>query len=59
MRAALLAIVLAASAACATRGIRPPPTGVCYDGLPMQVLIDARCPGGICGFSCLPDRWKG
>lgn len=30
----------------------------CADGLPPEVLIDERCPpDGICGYSCLPDRW--
>jgi hypothetical protein len=30
----------------------------CADGLPVQILTDARCPpDSICGYSCLPDRW--
>jgi hypothetical protein len=57
IRAALLALVLLTSAACAARGIHPPLTGLCFDGQPMQVLVDPQCPGGVCGFSCLPNRW--
>lgn len=29
----------------------------CGDGAPVRVLTDARCPDGICGISCAPDRW--
>ena len=29
----------------------------CRDGLPPRVLVDPQCRGGICGISCLPDRW--
>jgi hypothetical protein len=29
----------------------------CGDGAPVRVLTDVRCPGGICGISCAPDRW--
>jgi hypothetical protein len=30
----------------------------CADGLPVEILIDERCPpDGICGYSCLPERW--
>jgi predicted metal-binding protein len=29
----------------------------CGDGAPVRVLTDPRCPNGICGISCAPDRW--
>ncbi len=29
----------------------------CGDGAPVRVLTDPRCPDGICGISCAPDRW--
>jgi hypothetical protein len=29
----------------------------CGDGAPVRVLTDPRCPDGICGLSCAPDRW--
>jgi hypothetical protein len=29
----------------------------CGDGAPVRVLTDPRCPQGICGISCAPDRW--
>jgi hypothetical protein len=32
----------------------------CSDGLPVRVLIDQSCPpDGVCGYSCLPNRWSG
>jgi hypothetical protein len=31
----------------------------CIDGLPPKALIDVTClPDGICGYSCVPNRWK-
>jgi len=29
----------------------------CPDGDPIRLLIERHCPGGVCGYSCLPDRW--
>ena len=29
----------------------------CPDGDAVRLLVDAKCPGGVCGFSCLPGRW--
>jgi hypothetical protein len=29
----------------------------CPDGEAIRLLIDRRCPGGVCGYSCLPGRW--
>jgi hypothetical protein len=29
----------------------------CGDGAPVRLLTDPRCPDGICGISCAPDRW--
>jgi hypothetical protein len=36
-----------------------PKGGLCEDGLPMRVLTASTCAAGICGYSCLPDRWHG
>jgi len=30
----------------------------CADGLPVKLLQDPRCPSGVCGWSCAPDRWR-
>jgi hypothetical protein len=31
----------------------------CVDGLPPRALVHVTClPDGICGYSCVPDRWK-
>lgn len=29
----------------------------CFDREPVRILTDRRCPGGVCGYSCLPGRW--
>jgi hypothetical protein len=53
----VVVLLLLTSTACAPRWHlhRVPP---CVDGLPAQILTDPRCaPDGICGYSCLPDRW--
>ena len=34
-----------------------PPRLVCYDGIPARLFLDARCPSGVCGYTCQPDRW--
>jgi len=34
-----------------------PRFAVCPDGEAIRLLIDRRCPGGVCGYSCLPGRW--
>jgi hypothetical protein len=31
---------------------------ICTDGLPVRLLLDARCVDGICGYTCAPDRWR-
>jgi hypothetical protein len=31
---------------------------LCTDGLPVRLLIDPRCPDGICGYTCAPNRWE-
>jgi hypothetical protein len=28
---------------------------ICFDGAPVRVLVHPAC--GVCGWSCLPDRW--
>jgi len=35
-----------------------PVNGVCADGLPVQFVLDAACPDGLCGWSCRPGRWR-
>ena len=31
----------------------------CADGLPVELLLDPACPpDGVCGYSCLPNRWE-
>lgn len=25
---------------------------------PVFLLLDRHCPGGVCGYSCLPNRWE-
>jgi hypothetical protein len=29
----------------------------CSDGLPVRLLQNPRCPDGLCGYTCAPDRW--
>ena len=55
----LVLVLLALSAASCTRyHLRVIPG--CADGLPPEIFTDPRCPpDGFCGYSCLPDRWKG
>ena len=36
-----------------------PREGLCQDGLPVRILGGPTCANGICGYSCLPDRWHG
>lgn len=56
MKLALVLCLLLGSCARIPR-VRIPPT--CADGLPPQVLTDVACPpDSICGYSCLPGRWK-
>jgi hypothetical protein len=53
-----VAVLVGLSLSCRTLGHlhRFP---ACADGLPVQVLIDAACPpDGVCGYSCLPGRWR-
>jgi hypothetical protein len=35
-----------------------PRFAVCPDNAPIRLLIDEHCPGGVCGYSCAPDRWR-
>ena len=57
-RVVLLALTACTAANCAMRG-RLHLVPQCADGLPVQILTDPRCPpDGICGYSCLPDRWR-
>ena len=47
---------------CATfrgRALRCTSVPRCVDGLPPKALVHVTClPDGICGYSCVPDRWK-
>jgi hypothetical protein len=54
----LVLFVILATSGCVTRfHLRAFPR--CADQLPVKVLVDPSCPpDGICGYSCLPDRWK-
>jgi len=36
-------------------GTKAAPT-ICFDGAPVRVLVHPAC--GVCGWSCLPDRWR-
>lgn len=31
---------------------------VCVDGDPPRPLVHPSCPRGLCGYSCLPGRWR-
>jgi hypothetical protein len=35
-----------------------PRFSTCPDGEPVRLLLHRRCPGGVCGYSCLPGRWE-
>jgi hypothetical protein len=35
-----------------------PRFALCPDNQPVRLLIAQACPGGVCGYSCLPDRWQ-
>lgn len=35
-----------------------PPSNICHDGWPVRILQDPACANGVCGYSCLPDRWR-
>jgi hypothetical protein len=58
---ALVVMLACAQSSCALTAplrahfVRLPAT--CPDRLPPQVLT-GLCPHGVCGFSCLPDRWQ-
>jgi len=59
-RLALLGLACAASSCVAATFHLKPMAPRCFDGLPPEILTDPRCPpDGICGYSCLPDRWDG
>jgi hypothetical protein len=67
MRRALLLLVgvLAATSCSSARlareigihALHPPSSLVCKDGRPVRVIVAEACDGGICGWSCAPDRW--
>lgn len=57
MKQFVLLLVIVISGCNAAKRIHVFPK--CPDGLPVKVLTDPRCPpDGICGYSCLPDRWE-
>jgi hypothetical protein len=51
----LCAILVATFVSC---GCALPLRRTCADGWPIKVLIDQACTGGICGYTCAPDRWR-
>lgn len=54
----VLVLVLSTSG-CVTRRWHLHAFPRCSDKLPVKVLLHPACPpDGICGYSCLPDRWK-
>lgn len=59
-RLIVLACVLLVSSSCAVsiRRLVIMPRR-CADGLPPLILVDVAClPDGICGYSCVPGRWR-
>jgi len=53
----LLALLLTSGCAPKPKVIFSP-IARCADGAPPLILTDPKCPpNGICGYSCLPDRW--
>jgi len=56
----LVIVVAVASSSCARVMTRYPLPlqRLCVDNQPIKILQDARCPLGICGYSCEPDRWR-
>ena len=58
MRVVALLVLLALAPGCGPRRWHLRLIPQCADGLPVEILTDPRCPpDGICGYSCLPDRW--
>jgi len=45
-------------AGCALARSPLPWRRTCPDGWPIRILQDPRCPEGICGYTCAPDRWR-
>jgi len=41
----------------AIRALHPPQDMICADRQPVKLLTAESCRLGICGWSCLPDRW--
>jgi hypothetical protein len=66
MRIAALVLAVLASG-CGTLGLErkigiramhPPTSLVCKDGRPVLIITAEACEGGICGWSCAPERWR-
>lgn len=57
MRWVLLAAAFLASGSCLLTRTELPLRRICFDGLPLKILQDAKCPDGICGYTCAPNRW--
>jgi len=55
--AILLAAALTMSCARVLTRNPLPLKRLCFDNQPIKILQDARCPLGICGYTCEPDRW--
>lgn len=55
----LLVLLLVLAPSCARRAFTVRAFPKCADGLPIKVLTDPSCPpDGVCGYSCMPNRWK-
>jgi hypothetical protein len=56
---ALLGLVLVLQVGCATVhiGRQTVVPRLCADGLPPKLFLHAQCDGGVCGYTCQPDRW--
>lgn len=55
---AVVVLLLVASACCPLTAATRRGRGQCGDGLPVRYLLDPHCNGGVCGWTCAPDRWR-
>jgi hypothetical protein len=61
LTAGLVVLGLALPGCVVRRTIELSPTSAapryCADGRPVKILQHPDCTGGICGYTCAPDRW--
>ena len=68
MRISLLLFVVLSSSSCTRAMVMRevekgeasrmlPHFAICPDKDPIRLLLERHCPGGVCGYSCLPGRW--